>query len=1102
MLYTIVLNLMYHNYFNIDDLKKNQIKNIHYFDNNKKLYLYELYTNDDIKRNINYESVRHDVISYGSGSGKFITNYNTLKFLALNPDKNMIERVKKEFDDDGIIVSSKSFFNVLCFVENKTKFYILHFDFDFKLNKYADEYLGFEDDDIIITQYILKYIIEVLNEVLKLTKKQLEYIWASKSVGKGTHIYFPDITVDRILHRYIFDKVIEKIKNDKKYTEKLINKIFDSVVCSGSNGLRLFYFINNGNYYFPDAERSTRTFDENPEKHFHLCIINSNLSVCNFNLKVDYNLIYNNNHVLDKKTLKKASEEEAICDLKTLDSDNKKQFVVDLGNALNVSKRVDVYSSWISLVILYLNYSLVDEIIVLSKKSKKYDVKSYDTIMKLKNNIETNVKIRNKTIQIGTLIMWAKEDNLDLTNKIFAKYYLSIKLNINDIEDITKKIFNIKPQFIENEKFISKQANDFFKLKINEYHGLDKQLCLLIQSPTGTGKTTTLNTINDYVIDNWKNYTFISIVTRRSMVACQITAFVTDKIVFNSYLDDEITSLDFFISSLEYLIKINDSYDVIILDEVNSLVNYFYSDTLKNKRADCIAKLIKLINKAKIIVCCDANITDLVFSCFNQTKIDFIFYKNEYLNKQDIPLDIYYSTNYNETNNLYTYCDKFIVESVKAKKSVLILTDSKFVTELLKNYLYSVNKDRDYFRIFNKDEGTLKDLIDINKICVNRCIIANSKILYGIDIQEKYNEMHAVYRCSTGYGIDSFCMIQQISRARQTQKVNMLILDPRAKHYFNVYTSYEENKEIQTQYINGYSVFHDELCKKHSVVNEFGCTTLDSTGKKTFSINSIMTEIHFIKSWYDTLFNNNKIDIVKIIAEKSYGYKIKCIDWTPEVKYNFGYETKINKKEILEISKNIYDGNTDLIPEKYIKCVDNLQEQILLRERYLKDITDTELFKKLSCDPEAFQSHMNKKYLVLSEAEFQLKIIELNNKDVLAIIKSDDLINKINNLFWLEKTLKMKRFNFDDILVNNLQDVKTLLTKNKDKFYDFFKSDISKGKTYKSIINKIENISNLNLLQKFVAECYNSVSDGVIVIKSKRKKINNNIILIFSFLVI
>ena len=57
----------------------------------------------------------------------------------------------------------------------------------------------------------------------------------------------------------------------------------------------------------------------------------------------------------------------------------------------------------------------------------------------------------------------------------------------------------------------------------------------------------------------------------------------------------------------------------------------------------------------------------------NKVNIKWIYYKNEYLNKQNIPLEIYYSTKYNENLNLYAYCDKFIVDKVKNNKSVLIL---------------------------------------------------------------------------------------------------------------------------------------------------------------------------------------------------------------------------------------------------------------------------------------------------------------------------------------------------------------------------------------------------------------------------------------------
>ena len=833
----------------------------------------------------------------------------------------MIERKNESYDNNGILLNTNSFFAIPCLVENKTKYYILHFDFDFKFEKYPEEYSGFENIHVEMTDDILKNIILTLNEILHLTKKQLEYIWACKKYHVGYHIYFPNIIVDKLLHQYIFDKTLEKINNDKLYPEKLINKIFDNIVCKGTNGLRLFYFKNNNDYYFPLQEKSTYKFDLEPDKHFYLCILNTNYETYNFNLKVNYELIYKNNVVLNEKIIKKGgSEDEAITDFKCIDIGDKKELIIALGYVLSVEKRIDVYIFWISLIYLYLNYGLLNEIIELSKKSKKYDEKSLQTIMKIACN--KHIRRDVKLIELGTLVMWAKEDNLDLVNEIFKKYYLSIKLNINNIDDVTQKLFNVKPDFIETQKHISEDAIIFFKSKIKEYG--DKQFCILIQSPTGTGKTTAVNKVDDFITEYFKSFTFLSTVTRRSMVACQITAFSKGILKFSSYLNECIDTLDYFISSLEYLTRVDDSYDVIILDEINSLINYFYSDTLKNKRADCIMKLLKLINKSKIVIACDANITDLVFSLFKQIKMDFIYYKNEYLNKLDIPLDIYYSIKYNEKTNLYTYCDKFIVNKVKDKKSVLILTDSKTITENLKDYLYEVNNNYDYFRIFNKDEGTLEDMINIDKIGKDKCICANSKFLYGIDINIEYDEIYLIYRYASGFGIDAFCMIQQMSRARKTQKVNMLVLDPKAKYYYNTYISYKENKDMQIKCINGYNIFHEELCKKHLVVNEFGCTTLTPNGNKTFNLNSIMTEIHFIKTWYDSLFNNNKIDIVKLIAEKSFYYirKKKFNVWIGNLKTNVNLIKSL--KQMLKKLLKLVNKFMKVILKIYLKNIINV----------------------------------------------------------------------------------------------------------------------------------------------------------------------------------
>lgn len=72
---------MYKNYFNIDDLNLTDIKKRYIID--KKYNAIELKFDSTAK---------HDVMSYGTHGGKYITNFDTLRYLALNPDKNNIER--------------------------------------------------------------------------------------------------------------------------------------------------------------------------------------------------------------------------------------------------------------------------------------------------------------------------------------------------------------------------------------------------------------------------------------------------------------------------------------------------------------------------------------------------------------------------------------------------------------------------------------------------------------------------------------------------------------------------------------------------------------------------------------------------------------------------------------------------------------------------------------------------------------------------------------------------------------------------------------------------------------------------------------------------
>ena len=1063
------------NYFNIEQLKKNQYKDIIYFKNNKKLYCYILYSNDEIKNNDKIEFVEADVLSYGENFSRVITNFQTLRFLALNPNENMIEPI---IIKDGIIKRINKFTS-FCFVEKKRKYYKLYWDFDFKYNKEPEIYNGFVGQHDFITEYILKYIIDTLNETLNLSKNDLQYIWAQKEKSIGFHIYFPNIIVDKELHLWIYEKTFDKILNDKKYPQKLISKIFDK--CIQSNGLRLFYYKYNGDFYFPFQDKSTFKFNPEPDKHFYLCIINTNYDVYNFNLKIHSDLIWKNNFIEDEKIKTKSIQSNTIVDIKTINIEDKKDLIIGLSLCLN-NNRINEYSIWISLVYMFKNFGMYEEIIKLSNKSKKCDDKAIQTIDKIFKNKTTprNLKI----ITIGTLIKWAKTDNLELTNKIFSKYFLSMKLDIKHINEITQSRYKINIDFEENNKLISDKAHDFF---INYIDKSINNICIIIQSGTGTGKTYTINKINNHLLKTNPHYTFLSLVTRRSMCACHINAFnncVDSKIKFTSYLDDSYETLDYFISSLENLIRVNDNYDIILLDEVNSLINYFYSDTLKSIRLRCIGVLLRLLSKAKVIIACDANITDLVFCFFNQINIKYLYYKNNYKNKVGIPFDFYLSKKYNMMDNLFSFCDKFIVEKIKKGDSVLIMTDSFTITDELKNYLFRYNDNHDYFRVFNKNEGTLGDIININKICIGRCIIFNSKILYAIDIQFHYDISFVIYKYASSFSIDSFCMEQQIGRPRNTLKLQLLCLDPKALFYSNTYISFEENKQRQQKFIQTRTNLHHELCKKYSVIDEMGVVDLDWEGKSKFNLNSIMTEIHFIKTWYDSLFYNNKIEILKLIADKSYGYKINIFEWIPDEKYyNFG-KKNFGTKNIVNVCKLIFKGDEKLIEPKYTHCIDNLKEQITQRQKYLHNIDDVVLYEELSCNENKFKQFLCKKLLVLSKYDFDKKVIELKNND-LPIIKSDDLIDKINTCFWFEEILNIKRFNVNDIKYVDVNYIKKIFIKNIKKFIPIFSDAESEKKRTDIINNKINSIDENNLLQKFIADCYNSICNESIKIKRK-----------------
>lgn len=86
------------------------------------------------------------------------------------------------------------------------------------------------------------------------------------------------------------------------------------------------------------------------------------------------------------------------------------------------------------------------------------------------------------------------------------------------------------------------------------------------------------------------NYKILSVITRRAMSACHLIAFniLDSPVKFSSYLDESIETTEYFISSLEFLSQINEKYEIVILDEINSLISQVVKDTeIFNKINSC-----------------------------------------------------------------------------------------------------------------------------------------------------------------------------------------------------------------------------------------------------------------------------------------------------------------------------------------------------------------------------------------------------------------------------------------------------------------------------------------------------------------------------------
>ncbi len=148
----------------------------------------------------------------------------------------------------------------------------------------------------------------------------------------------------------------------------------------------------------------------------------------------------------------------------------------------------------------------------------------------------------------------------------------------------------------------------------------------------------------------------------------------------------------------------------------------------------------------------------------------------------------------------------------------------------------------------------------------------------------------------------------------------------------------------------------------------------------------------------------------------------------------------------------------------------------LLKSNNIETLNNTEWFK---CNREQILNLFKKEstnIIYIKESDLLIDLMQKSNNEIDLLREKINIINKniflkIDVIIWLENLLKIKRFDIENIKINELNNIKQLFKDNISKFLLLEQNNIKEFE----IITNITNINSINLLQKFVAECYNKI---------------------------
>lgn len=502
-----------------------------------------------------------------------------------------------------------------------------------------------------------------------------------------------------------------------------------------------------------------------------------------------------------------------------------------------------------------------------------------------------------------------KDSNLKL-NK-----YLILKRNLNNHLNIS---YNYK---CENA-FLEKNIIKYDEKELKEYNFYNKKV-LIIHSNVKTGKTKKLK---EY-LDKNEDIQNVVIISFRILFSIELKEKFSN---FTNYLDIKtkqysLKKIEKIIIQLDSLYKlvIDTQPDILILDEIESVLNQFASPYIKNIKLiweifECLLRI------SKKVLCMDANITqrtvNLLTNMFNVD--DIIYHHNTYSTIKNDKYYILFNFGIFITllTELITDNNKIVmpINSLKQGKIIYKYITTKFPEKQIK--IYSSETD-DYIK-----QSDLSD-VDTNW-CKYDIIMYTPCITAGISFEVDHFDY--LFGYFTNQSCDIYSLYQMLYRVRNLKQHTVYILFDILSTNDNVVIDKNDILE-EIKYSFKY-LYNDAINFKMSYHNNE-------------TINIINDKDIFFNLWLDN----------KIIKNKSHYYILyEFIELLNNNKCEFEYIFKLNnyKKNIINVNQlnneilndeniNIIDA-PDITPETYISLSNNLvlteHEKIIKKKYFLKTL--------------------------------------------------------------------------------------------------------------------------------------------------------------------